>query len=369
MRGESNPSRIIRNEERIGPTKTAVGSTRISLCQRATVGLVAATAIIVVWFTDQNTLEESVPVRVVRGEPGRRMETMVLSADGTKMATTNCDGSVSLREARCGWRIEPSLKIPGYRRSVSFSPDGRFLACAGPLAGVTLHDLESDRQERTLPVPLEDPWIVAFAPDGRTLAVATMRDGRVLFWNLAEGRVSRRLHAPGPVVNLAFSPDGRFLVTGGREPDFTMNLWDLNTGRCRCRLAGSVGFVKALAFSKAGDRLASAGVCEGGARLWDVRSGTLGRVIEGHALGTTGLSFSPDGSTLATAGNDGVVRLWDVSTGRQVTVLDSEATALVGVAYSPDGRWIAAGARDDDHLRIWELSQARPDHVTTASHR
>ena len=275
----------------------------------------------------------------------------------------------ALRDVQGGWRIKQFQRMPDYTWKMSFSPDGRFLARTGTKAGVTLHDLESGGEARTIPVPLEDVQIVAFAPDGKTLAVTTHLDGRILFWNLAECRVSRVLKAPGIVANLEFSPDGRFLVSGKRDSDYSMNVWDLSTGRCLYRLEGTVGYVKALAFSKNGDRLASAGTCERGVRLWDLRTGTLEQWLEGHALGTTGLSFSPDGTTLATAGNDGMVRLWNVSTGRQETVLDGDATRLVGVAFSPDGRWVVAASIDDDHIRIWELSEARPDYSTTASHR
>ena len=315
MRRKSNRSRATLEERRIGRAKPGVGSTRVSLCQRETVGLLAAILIVLVWLTDVGAFKEGARVLLIPGESGHHTKSIAVSADGTKIATTDSDGSVALRDVRSGWRIERRLRIPGYTRTVSFSPDGRILACAGPETGVTLHDLESGREMRTLPVPLEDIRIVAFAPDSRILAVTTKRDGRIIFWNLAASRVSRMLRSPSPVVSLGFSSDGRYLVTGGRDPDFSMNVWDLETGRCRYRLAGSVGYVRTVAFSKAGDRLASAGGWENRVRLWDLRSGRLEREIEGHACGTTGLSFSSDGSTLATAGNDGMVRLWNVSTG------------------------------------------------------
>jgi WD40 repeat protein len=112
--------------------------------------------------------------------------------------------------------------------------------------------------------------------------------------------------------------------------------------------------------------LATAGGFERCVRIWDLRTGRLCRKIKGHAFGTNGLSFSPDGATLATAGNDGAIRLWELATGDPCTVLDGHASSVGGVAFSPDGRLLVATARNDNHLRVWNLEELGEDSAQSA---
>jgi WD40 repeat protein len=89
----------------------------------------------------------------------------------------------------------------------------------------------------------------------------------------------------------------------------------------------------------------------------------LWRQIEGHAGGTTSVTFSPDGATLATAGNDGMVRLWRVLTGERLASLDGQSSGLFKVAIASDGRTLAA-IGNDDAVRLWDLPAilgAKPD--------
>jgi WD40 repeat protein len=94
-------------------------------------------------------------------------------------------------------------------------------------------------------------------------------------------------------------------------------------------------------------------------RLWDLTSGRLDRVLEGHRPSTRAVAFSPDGRLLATIGSDGMVRLWGATTGAELRCLDGRAECLRGVAFSPDGRTLAATASDND-VRLWGLHQILP---------
>ncbi|MHC4407123.1 MAG: WD40 repeat domain-containing protein, partial [Planctomycetota bacterium] len=166
---------------------------------------------------------------------------------------------------------------------------------------------------------------------------------------LPPGAVARlgtiRLRQCQGVRALAFSPNGRALASGGY--DDAIRLWDVQTGRLVRRYRGTTRpWVAALAFSPDGSRLASGE--HRLLRLWDVRSAKelLQREVEAKI---DRVAFAPDGHTLATADDDGVVRLWDVATGQELLDLRPGRQ----VAFSATGRTLAAAA--DNSIRLWDL--------------
>ena len=116
----------------------------------------------------------------------------------------------------------------------------------------------------------------------------------------------------GPVWGVAFSPDGRRLATA--SVDSTARLWDPATGEHLRTLTGHHSTVLGVAFSPDGRRLATASV-DKTARLWDPATGKHLLTLTGHDDMVGGVAFSPDGRLLATAGDDETAWLWDPATG------------------------------------------------------
>ena len=191
--------------------------------------------------------------------------------------------------------------------------------------------------------------VVAFSPDGRTLATADL-GGEIRLWALPTGEMLRLIPAPkGGVFALAWPPSGRSLVAGCG--DHRVRFWDPATGAAIRQLDGHQDAVAAVAFSPDGRTLASGGY-DGTVRFWDAVSGrALHRIRVGEGR-VTAVAFSPDSGALATggttltkyeggvAGQADEVRLWEAATGRLVRKLSQRGSA---VGWTPEG-WAAAAA-------------------------
>src|SRR5262249_14887449 len=110
--------------------------------------------------------------------------------------------------------------------------------------------------------------------------------------------------------------------------------------------------VRALTFSRDGTRIASAG-SDKVACVWDVATGMKVATCRGHTSKIRSAAFSPDGARLATTSADGTVRQWNPRTGLEVEPpYDRHGSEVYSAAYSPDGVWLATGGADRT-IRCW----------------
>jgi serine/threonine protein kinase/WD40 repeat protein len=255
-------------------------------------------------------------------------------------------------------RLEPQVIPVGEIEwaAAAFSPDGQQFAHAQPDGSIGLYDLPSGRLLRCLGPGLF-PNCLAFHPDGRQLALACQNFAQVR--DLETGKVCAEFRYPAeayPVV--AWHPDGKTLATLGG--DRIIRLYDVATRKQTAQLEGCKGGGITFTFNRAGDLLASNG-WEGTLRLWDPRTGQqLFQVRASHV--TAAPRFSPDDRLLAGDVKDGKLRLWEVAASRTYRTLVRDPALGKGryrhQAVSPKGRLLAAGM--DDGFGFWDCRTGAP---------
>jgi WD40 repeat protein len=178
-----------------------------------------------------------------------------------------------------------------------------------------------------------------------------------------------RFRHGGGVACVSYSPDGKLLASSGH--DNLIRIWEADTGRELHRCVCHTHSPGSIVFSPNGKTLVSKGQCD--IRFWSVATGKevqqeasakvvhrtrQGGVPEEGNWSINCIAFSPDGSKLASGGDDCAVRLWDPATGQELGTLQSGGERISSVAFSPDGKHLAAGGRDRP-ISLWEVATGK----------
>jgi RNA polymerase sigma factor (sigma-70 family) len=209
------------------------------------------------------------------------------------------------------------------------------------------------------PAP-DHPTAVSFAHGSEVLALAVSGSGLVAtagpgpdvrIWK-ADGTLAAKCSLPGGACAVVFAPDGKTVAAAGY--DGTVRVWEVPsarpeglaaTGTLRHTLAGHGDSAQAVTFSPDGSQLATAGE-DGHVRLWDAATGKPLHTLEGHTGRVWGLSFSPDGRELASAGGDQTVRIWNTTTGTETRRFGGLRGGVYAIEYHPSGRVFAVAAHN-----------------------
>lgn len=292
---------------------------------------------------------------------------VAFTPDGTGVVSGGVDRKVSLWEAGTGKEAR-SFGETGKLDvivGVAVSPDGKLVAAGGRRGEVVLWDLATGQEKKRLPTDGYRLAALAFAPDGKGLAVASKSTTR--FWDVAEGKELRQFGTPvtddvtsqNNDETLAFSPDGALVATGGKN----VRIWETATGKEVRGFGESRRRVSSVVFLT--DKDLASGGGDRAVRIWDTATGKETRTPVGHRDAVQCAAFSPDGKYVVTGGGDRALLLWDASNGKFVRALVGHESALTAVGFSGDSSQLASGDASGA-VRIWDVAAGKEEHLFQA---
>ena len=197
-------------------------------------------------------------------------------------------------------------------------------------------------------------YTVAFSPNGRVL-VSGGDDNAVTLWNVTgRNQIKAFMDHKDWVKSVAFSPDGKILASASY--DGSIRLRELSPGRKKTTILKHSNYVASIAFSPDSKILASAG-SDGSVKLWDISKTLSITTFTGHSGGVSSVAFSPDGKTLASVSYDGALKVWSID-GSEIKSLIEKGPEGLSVTFSPDGSMLASSSKGNT-IQLWAIPSGK----------
>jgi WD40 repeat protein len=313
-------------------------------------------------------------LRDQHGEFAKGYHGLSLSPDGKLLAVCG-DRSLEVWDAASRKKLHDCESLnfswtePGV--CVAWSADCRLLISSGHVdRNVRVWDATTGKQRGAIAANQDYPAEIALSPNGAMAAVGGYHDGTIRMWSVATGKELRKLATQpkelrGEFVRpgrtrvasmasaLAFHPDGAILASGGLEGD--LHLWDAATGRLLRRWETKASWIRQLAFSRDGRTLItghSDRTAEDASRvyLWEAATGQQRACYSGHRGPILSVAFAPDDRRVASGSEDTTILIW-ATTGeprRDAELPAEQLRSLWGALIGTDA--------DRAYRSIWRLA-------------
>ena len=254
----------------------------------------------------------------------KRAKSVIYSPDGNIIATASSDGTVRLWDAATG---QSKAILTGYMHinTAAYSPDSKTIVTGNQAGKVHFWNVSTGALKNTFTGDRGIIFDITYAPDGKTIAVVSSYNDRVLLRDAKTGKHKTTLEHFGlidtiflilqnreyDINSIAYSPDGKTIVTGGdyyTVEKGTVYLWDARTGTRKRVIFKGPGAVYTTVFSKDGKRIIATGDWKNKVRVWDAETGRkLTPTAADIQSGSKKLLHAPDGTTTAQVHQNGTV--------------------------------------------------------------
>ncbi len=199
--------------------------------------------------------------------------------------------------------------------------------------------------------PLETISAMTLSPRGTYLAASTY-SGQMRCWRVSDGKPVWTTTRARRAWSLAFSPDESMLACSHFAG--LVSLWDVATGQLQQVFEGHEDWVHSVAFHPSGRYLASGGI-DANVLIWDLQTRTLLQTLKGHGARVWSLAFNPDGETLVSGAGEESVLIWDWRAGTVQRSLKHPSAGLVRIAFHPGGQWLATCCEENPQTLLWDV--------------